>query len=200
MIRPALINDLNQVAEVHIAAFPDFFLTLLGKRFLMTMYRAFLLNTGSAFVVSEVEGAIDGFAVGILKSSDADWYAALKYFPLFALALLLAIIRNPIALTRRIYAKLLGKGDRISVPANAIILRSIGVRPESQGKGTARKLIEKFEKIAQSKNATAVVLTTDANQNERAIKFYSSLGYQPVQEFRQNETRAMLLLMKNLSV
>lgn len=200
MIRPALINDLNQVAEVHIAAFPDFFLTLLGKRFLMTMYRAFLLNTGSAFVVSEVEGAIDGFAVGILKSSDADWYAALKYFPSFALALLLAIIRNPIALTRRIYAKLLGKGDRISVPANAIILRSIGVRPESQGKGTARKLIQKFEKIAQSKNATAVVLTTDANQNERAIKFYSSLGYQPVQEFRQNETRAMLLLMKNLSV
>lgn len=200
MIRPALSNDLNQVVEVHIAAFPDFFLTLLGKRFLITMYRAFLLNTGSAFVVSEVDGAIDGFAVGILKSSDADWYAALKYFPSFALALLLAILRNPIVLTRRIYAKLLGKGDRISVPANAIILRSIGVRPGSQGKGTARQLIEKFEKIAQSKNATAVVLTTDANQNERAIKFYSSLGYQPVQEFKQNETRAMLLLMKNLSV
>ncbi len=200
MIRIAEATDLEQIVDVHIAAFPNFFLTLLGHRFLKAMYRAFLLTSGSAFVVSETDGNIDGFAVGLLASSDPDWYAALRFFPSFALALIIALITNPIVIIHRIVAKFISDKERVSIPSNAMILRSIGVRPENQGRGTAKNLIVIFEKIAKTRNATSVALTTDADNNDRAIRFYSKLGYEPVQKFRQSKSRSMLLLIKNLTL
>ncbi|WP_305016831.1 hypothetical protein [Mycobacterium tuberculosis] len=41
-IRPAQASDIAQIVQVHLQAFPGFFLTLMGPRFLRLLYSGFL--------------------------------------------------------------------------------------------------------------------------------------------------------------
>jgi len=197
MCRSAEEKDLSQVADVHVAAFPGFFLTMLGHSFLRVMYRAFLVSPGSVFVVDESDGRVRGFAVGVLKAAGKDRKLAVRFFPQFAVAVLPGILRNPIKVIRRIIGQLLSEGGQPEMPDGCVVLRSIGVLPEMKGAGVANRLLAEFENFAREKGAKAVALTTDAENNERAIGFYVKHGYQVQQEFKQDDSRKMLLLAKD---
>lgn len=198
IFRPATQNDLHQIAHVHVFAFPGFFLTILGFGFLKVMYRAFLSSESSIFIVSEDDGKIGGFAVGVLQSAGKDKKLALRFLPHFIWAVIPAFVRNPFKVTSRIASQLLTDGGQPPMPSGSAVLRSIGVLPENKGKGIANKLLDAFEQLAKKKNAISVALTTDARNNERAIGFYLKNGYQIREKFIQNETREMLLLVKPL--
>lgn len=199
MCRSAEEKDLSQVADVHVAAFPGFFLTMLGHSFLRVMYRAFLMSQGSVFVVDELDGRVLGFAVGVQTSVGKDRKLAMKFFPQFAIAVLPGIVRNPIKVIRRIMGQLLSEGGQPEMPVGCVILRSIGVLPEMKGGGVANRLLTAFERMAREQGANEVALTTDADNNERAIRFYLKHGYRVQQEFKQDDSRAMLLLTKSIS-
>lgn len=198
MCRLAEIKDLNQVVNIHIAAFPGFFLTSLGPLFLMAMYRAFLLNSGGVFVVEEVKDEIHGFAVGILKSAGRDRKLALKFLPVFLIALIPGVLRNPVNVLRRIWKQLFSVGIQLEIPGGSIVLRSIGVLPDKRGCGVANRLLGDFEKYSMEKGASVVVLTTDAENNERAIRFYLKNNYEIQQKFKQDSSRSMLMMLKNI--
>ncbi|AVA36761.1 GNAT family N-acetyltransferase [Cupriavidus metallidurans] len=200
MRRLAEADDLSQVVEVHLAAFPGFFLSSLGRPFLTVMYRAFLSQPGSVFVIAEDGGRLQGFAVGSLKRSEGDRSLALRYFPSFVAALVPAVLRNPIKVTRRICGQLFSGRGQPEFPDNSAVLRSIGILPEEKGKGLANDLLGDFEKQALVKGAEAVVLTTDADSNDRAIGFYKKNGYEVRTEFRQDGARPMLLMGKHIRV
>lgn len=196
--RNASAADIHQVVEVHISAFPGFFLTTLGPAFLQTMYRAFLLNQGGVFVVGELDGKTRGFAVGVLKSSGRDRNLALRFLPQFMLALIPAVIRNPIKVIKRIGSQFFTSSEKLSIPDTAAVLRSIGVQPKFKGAGVAGRLLQEFEFQASQKGADCVALTTDALDNERAIGFYRKHGYTVTQDFKQDGKRPMYLLIKQL--
>ncbi|RDK12127.1 GNAT family N-acetyltransferase [Cupriavidus lacunae] len=200
MRRLAEPNDLNQVVDVHLAAFPGFFLTTLGRPFLTVMYRAFLSQPGSVFVVAEENGQLQGFAVGALKRGEGDRTLALKYLFRFLCALIPAVLRNPVRVTRRILGQMLSGRGQPEFPDHSAVLRSIGILPEEKGKGLANDLLCDFEKQARAKGAEAVVLTTDAASNERAIGFYKKNGYEVQTEFRQDGARPMLLMRKPIRI
>lgn len=200
MCRSAEEKDLSQVADVHIAAFPGFFLTMLGHSFLRVMYRAFLMSPGSVFVVDELNGRVQGFAVGVRTSVGKDRKLAMKFFPQFAVAVLPSIIRNPIKVIRRITRQWLSEGGQPEMPDGCVVLRSIGVLPEMKGGGVANRLLTAFEHIAREQGANVVALTTDEDNNERAIGFYLKHGYQVQQAFKQDDSRAMLLLTKSIVI
>lgn len=199
MCRSAKERDLSLVADVHVAAFPDFFLTTLGHSFLRVMYKTFLVSQGSVFVVDEIDGQVLGFAVGIKKSVVSDRTLAIKFFPQFALAILPGLVCHPIKVIRRVMGQLLSEGGQPEIPDECIVLRSIGVLPEIKGSGIANRLLNKFECLARERGVKTVALTTDANENERAIGFYLKHGYKIQQEFKQDGSRRMLLLTKSLS-
>lgn len=197
--RPAVLADIFGVCEIHLVAFPGFFLTLLGRRFLRVMYKAFFHNSTSIFVVLDTpHGNLSGFAVGALVKSSSDYRSALKYFPEFIVALVLPVISHPKVVLGRLISKVLKAGSLPQLPPNAVILRSIAVLPSARGSGVAALLLDSFERAVLVKGIAEVYLTTDANNNDRVKRFYSKHGYVVDTRFLQDGNREMLLLKKSL--
>src|SRR3954464_104743 len=93
-IRPMSGDDVEAVTAVHLAAFPDFFLSFLGARFLRQLYRAVLADEeGMAFVAADGDRVI-GFVAG---SGSAGFYrrAARRRWLRFGWASLGALMRKP---------------------------------------------------------------------------------------------------------
>lgn len=199
MLRHASYRDLDDVVEVHIAAFPDFFLTLLGPKFLFKMYQIFLENKGSVFIVEEKDGNIFGFAVGMESNTKSDKILALKKIFSFSWIVFAEILKNPVALISRIFKKIVFSKKLPPIPSDAVFLRSIGVNPRYQGKGVATRLINEIEKKSIERGASSIVLTTDANNNEGPISFYKKNGYKVKDTFYQDKSRKMFFMTKDIS-
>ena len=196
--RLAGMSDVPKVAHIHVAAFSNFFLTQLGFKFLCVMYRAFLCSEKCIFVVAEsANGQLAGFAVGVLMGQK-DRSLAIRFFPQFLVAVVPAVLRHPVTVVRRLCMRFLDEGESPAVPANAVVLRSIGVLPTKLGSGAAAELLKTFEALALIKGAQNVYLTTDELNNERAQRFYTRGGYAIVSRFQQGRKRWMWLMSKNL--
>ncbi len=200
LCRDATLDDLVAVTELHMAAFPEFFLSSLGPAFVHTMYRAFLRNSSGIFVVAEIEGRVSGFAVGALQSTGKDRHLALRMLPQFVWALAPAVARHPMRVLRRVLSQFFSDGGVPAMPDAGAALRSIGVSPAMQGGGVAGHLLAAFEQRAQARGASAVTLTTDVLDNERAIQFYKKHGYAVAQEFLQDKRRRMFVMLKDLKM
>jgi ribosomal protein S18 acetylase RimI-like enzyme len=68
-----------------------------------------------------------------------------------------------------------------------------------RGRRFADELLREFERRASTLGAKSVALTTDANDNARAIRFYLKNSYEIAGSFESGEGRAMLLMVKGLS-
>jgi ribosomal protein S18 acetylase RimI-like enzyme len=198
--RPATEDDLGSVTAVHMDAFPGFFLTMLGPAFVRTMYKAFLLNKSSIFLVNAGDAGVQGFVVGALTNLEQakDRHLAVRLLPQFIWTVLPAVVRHPIRVLRRVVSQFLANEVAPNIPVGAAVLRSIGVTPGVRGRGTAGYLLQAFEQRAYASGATCVALTTDVLDNARAINFYRKHGYQIAKEFQQDRRRSMLLMLKEL--
>lgn len=199
--RAATLADIPLVAHVHLLAFPGFFLSQLGYRFLCVMYKAFLLNPSSVFVVYETnEFKLAGFAVGALQYSGKDRNLALRFMAQFLWAVLPAAFRHPGLVIKRLAARFFEAGEAPSIPADALVLRSIAVLPASQGRGVASSLISEFEYFGAGRGANQVFLTTDEENNDRTQRFYQRHGYALSSRFQQDGKRWMWLMSKTIKL
>lgn len=198
-LRSARLDDISEIAKIHIEAFPGFFLTTLGFSFLEVMYRSFLSNPSGIFIVQEQDDKVCGFAVGSLSSSKKDRHLALSYFFQFFCVLAPAVLRHPVSVTRRIISRFFSTGEQPVIPVGSAFLRSIGVPSSNRGNGAAMKILAQFEFEARRLGASSIVLTTDELDNERALGFYTKQGYLIAQKFKQDDRRKMLLLAKSIS-
>ncbi len=196
-IASARREDIVSVVKVHQEAFPGFFLTILGSRFLQTMYHAFLVNQNGIFIVANDKHQVVGFAVGQLHGATKDRSLALRFLPKFITSSILGIIRHPIKIGGRLVTRFFTTGGQPDISSDAAILRSIGVLPSARGTGVSDSLLEEFERQAFTRGAKQIALTTDAVDNQRAISFYQKNGYKVEQEFRQDKKRLMLLMLKS---
>src|SRR5689334_5909368 len=179
-------GDVNTVAAVHLAAFPGFFLSFLGPRFLREVYRAMLADPETiAFVAADGE-SIAGFVAG---SMSAGLYrrAARRRWLRFAFASLGAVLRRPwIAprLLRALYAP--------PAPATeGAPLIALAVDPRAQGTGAGKLLTSTFVGEARRRGARAVVLTTDRDGNDAVNAFYRAQGFALAHEKVTPEGRAI---------
>lgn len=196
--RKATVSDISTIANIHIAAFEGFFLTQLGYKFLCVMYLSFLKSQNSIFVVYEtVSGQVIGFAVGALQGQKDKWLA-LRFFPQFVMAAAPALLRHPVRVATKLWARFFEAGESPQVPINSAILRSIAVCPSMRGAGIAAVLLQSFEELTLDKGVDRLYLTTDQEFNERAQIFYSRCGYVLVSQFKQDGRRQMWLMFKNL--
>jgi GNAT superfamily N-acetyltransferase len=196
--RIAVEGDIDAIARIHLAAFDGFFLSQLGYRFLCVMYLAFLKSPSSFFVVFETSsGLLAGFAVGALQGQKDRWLAV-QFFPQFLWAVVPAVLRHPVPVAKRLWARFFYEGESLQVLPGAAVLRSIGVLPSLRGAGAAAALLQAFEALARKKGAGQVFLTTDAVDNERAQRFYERGGYALVARFQLDRERGMWLMAKNL--
>lgn len=196
-IRPASIEDVNQIVSIHQSAFEGFFLTSLGPSFLMQYYSSFIKNRETVTLVA-VDGInVLGFSAATVLShgfnsrlikSDVIAYVMLGVKMLFS---------SPKALIRLV-KNFTKKSCEVLDDENYGELFSIGVRSDQQGKGIGKVLLNETELSMQAKGVNRLSLTTDYYNNEATLGFYHSMGYETLYEFVTYPDRKMLRMIKLL--
>lgn len=189
-------RDIDAVASVHLAAFPGFFLTSLGRRFLIEMYRGFLSHPSGIFFVAEEKGEVMGFAAG--TSAPNEFFSELRrrralFFLFWALP---ALLRHPTIVIQKLRSAIFYRGDKPAGLEGGALLSSIGVCPDVIGKSVGKRLLHDFESEAFSRGVDFVYLTTDEAGNDRVNKFYKKNGYSVESKFFQGASRTMLRYIK----
>lgn len=177
-IRRARPCDLVEVATIHQLAFPGFFMSLLGLRFLKLYYGAILEYPQGTLLVAEGDAnAIIGFAAGFRDPSS--FYGRIKDARYgLAIAAAPAIVRRP-WLLRRLWnmrrqdprlARNMGGEDVFE-------FSSIGVHPKYARQGLGTMLVRGIIREAHGMGASEIHLLTDAKDNDYVNQFYSRLGF-----------------------
>lgn len=177
LIRNMEKNDLDDVVQIHIRAFPDFFITSLGKGFINELYKDFLIDKYSICKVVEKDNLIKGFVVGTIKPV----LSFRKMFFQKGLILLIHSLKvlfvNPGLLLRKLLYAIKYRGETPRGFKNPSLLSSIGINPDIKTKGVGSMLINDFCIEAFSRNADVVYLTTDRDGNDGVNKFYKKNGF-----------------------
>ena len=178
------------VVSLHMHAFPDFFLTKLGPRFLGEFYSSFADDAeGVAIVAEDSSRRIQGVIAGPLRPDGFFRRLLVRRWWAFALAALRTAVCDPAVLPRLARA-LTYRGNPPAGPRRAL-LSSIAVSPESQGAGVGRQLVQRWLREVRARGAAGCYLTTDADENERTNRFYLELGWILADSYVTSEGRHM---------
>jgi len=184
-------SEIDQVVAVHLAAFPGFFLSRMGSGFLRQYYMSTFRYAGAIMLAAAHGETVVGFVSGFLAPSRfyremrSRWY---RYLP----PVLSAIARQP-RLLATVASNVLRVRRAATDPEDPrhCELASIAVLPQARGSGLGRCLALAFLDRAWELGATRVRLTTDANDNSAANRFYQSLGFRLERAFVARDTRLM---------
>jgi ribosomal protein S18 acetylase RimI-like enzyme len=182
--------DCRDIAAVHEASFPGFFLSTLGTRFLALFYRGVCRSPqGIAFVHLDGGGRPSGFVAG--AADPRGFYAGLlrRDWLRFGLAALAAVVRRPAVVPRLLRAL---RQPSVNPPGGEVAgLFSLGVHPREQGRGAGRELVRAFLDEAVRRGARRVFLTTDRDGNDAVNGFYRRCGFAVGREYATPEGRRM---------
>ncbi|KRE35494.1 hypothetical protein ASG73_16295 [Janibacter sp. Soil728] len=197
---PMTTQDPALLARVHESAFPEFFLSALGLRFLTEFYAGFLGDpTAVAVVARDAGGVVVGAAVG--TTEPAGYYRRLLRRRLAGLVVASAVAaaRRPKAILRLARGAFYrGEAGDDGKPTGAL-LSSICTAPSAQNTGLGKRLLVEWEYQARAKGASTAHLSTDARDNDAANGFYRSSGWVLDREYRTREGRLMNLYRKALA-
>ena len=187
-----VMNDdrmIEEIVDLHIKAFPTFFLTKLGDEFLKLLYKGYMDDENSGIIVSKNDDQLLGF---IAYSTDypAFFKKLLKdHFFKFAFLAFQAAVRHP-----SFALKLLGalkKSDDVVKEEKYVEISSICVDPSIQGKGIGSKLINYMKDNTDFGKFAFISLETDAVSNDAANCFYKKNGFQQARTYITREGREM---------
>ena len=189
-IAPLAPEDIGSAVRLHLHAFPDFFLSQLGPRFLREFYLSFLMDpVAMAFVARNQSDGVVGAIVGPLDPRGYFSRLLRRRWWAFCLASLAALLRSPSSAPRLARA-LVYRGEAPGGPFRAL-LSSIAVSPGLQGKGIGRALVLRWLDEARSRGASGCYLTTDAENNDPVNRFYLSQGWKVESAYTTPEGRKM---------
>ncbi len=180
---------MTALSKLHMAAFPDFFLTQLGLSFLKTLYRGYMEDENSGILVAEIDGELAGF--GAYSNEYSSLYKGLvkRHLLHFAACSVIAVIRHPSFIKRLLGA--FKKSDEVKKEEAYVELASICVNPKIESNGIGSKLIDKLKEITAFSEYEYINLETDACNNDVVNKFYIKNGFQLVRSYATAEGRKM---------
>jgi ribosomal protein S18 acetylase RimI-like enzyme len=175
-IRNARSGDVPGVVRAHCAAFPGFFLTLLGETFLSHLYRAFLEQQAGTLLVAVVDDDVVGFAAG--TRSPQTFFRSMRRNQggRMAISALRGLLRRPVRVAQRMIAAVRYRGDHPRDLPGFWLLSSLGVVPDHAGSGVGSALLRRFCDLA-ARDGVGVYLLTDVDQNDRVLGFYRRCGF-----------------------
>lgn len=197
IIRKATINDVDTIVEIHLNAFEGFFLTSLGAEFLRFYYSCFVRSNETVTMIAEENGVIYGFSASSKFCKGFNSRLIKRNLIAFGLLSFKLLLIKPISLLRLV-KNLSKKGENVIDNEDYAELYSIGVCKSAQGKGVGKMLLLKSEQVMKEEGVTRVSLTTDFDNNEQAVGFYHSMGYETFYEFITYPNRKMYRLIKTL--
>lgn len=145
-IRKAAAADVDSIVAIHQQAFPDFFLTALGGRFLR-LYYGCMCKSGEALTLCAMdEGKVVGFSSTALKSAGFNTRLIKNNIMKFAVEAMKLLFTSPKSLVRLVnnFTK---KSSDMEDNGDYAELFSIGVSPVCQGKGVGSLLLSENERM-----------------------------------------------------
>ncbi len=182
-------SDVPNVVDLHLAAFPGFFLSFLGGPFLKAFYASVLVDKASIALVAEQDGRLEGFVVGTVEPRGFYTRTFIRYWWRLALASVAPVLRQPATLLRLVRRVLMVRGAAYE-PGEALLM-SIAVDPAVQTRGTGGELVIAFLQEARKRGALVVSLTTDELNNEQVNRFYRRMGFACRRSYATVEGRRM---------
>lgn len=191
VVRDATISDVNAIADLHLLAFPGYFLSHLGRRFLRLFYAFFLVNEVSHCIVAVDDDKVIGLVAGTLDGTQHYTTFYRRKFVQIAITVGARFLQDPVVrreIVRRAghlrfaAAALLRPGpqppavpekESDQTPAR---LLSIAVHPDYRGKGVAERLTGLLISRVCRDGVSRVGLTVKSD-NTRAIAFYKKDGW-----------------------
>lgn len=163
----------RQVARLHVRCLDQGFLATLGERFLALMYEAIDRADGTALLVEEAAGDVQGFITG--GTGMGPIYRRMLRSPVrLALALAPALLR-PSKLRRILeILRYSGDGTRPDGVPDAELL-SLAVAPEWRGQGVADRLYARLVEDFRSRGVDAFRITV-GDALAPAHRFYQRMG------------------------
>jgi ribosomal protein S18 acetylase RimI-like enzyme len=182
--------DLPRVSEIHVAAFRNSALTVLGAEAVRRYYHWLLTGPHDCVALgASIEadvmgfcfaGVFDGALSGFLSQNRAFLFGRILSRPWLGLN---PLIRERVGLGMRIMQRL---GRQPAGTPDAAIpdvkaepqfgVLAIAVHPDSHGLGIGKALMFEAERIARSRSFKEMQLTVQTN-NHQAIAFYQSLSW-----------------------
>lgn len=145
-IRMATINDVEAIVKIHEQAFPDFFLTTLGERFLR-LYYGCMCKSEEALTLCAIDGEnMVGFSSTALKSASFNTRLIKSNIMKFALEAIKLLFIRPKSLVR-LLNNFTKKSNAVEDRGDYAELFSIGVSPLCQGKGVGSLLLSENERM-----------------------------------------------------
>jgi GNAT superfamily N-acetyltransferase len=190
---------LSAVVAAHLAAFPGFFMTLLGPRFLTVFYGHFIDNASGILLIAR-NG--DGEVLGCLAATrqPAEFFRTLRQRRGMTLliAALPALLRHPWRVAARLLSAAWYRGDKPPDLPGYWLLSSLAVREDCAGSGIGTALVERLITNARHKEAAGVYLVTDSDDNDRAKSFYARRGFGMHSRFVRPDGRRLEVLARGL--
>lgn len=198
--RPIDSLHARDMALIHSKAFPNFFLTSLGKNFLETYYLACLKSP-----VSYCLGAFDkesnqllGFCLTALESNKFHFKLVKSNLLQFLKQGLIILSNSPYHLIRLFLNFTKKKNDKDDGNYSEIL--SIGVDNKFKRLGIGKQLILLTVSEMHKKDISKITLTTDQIGNDYVLQFYSNLGFTTFYSFEAFKNRKMLKLVKYIEL
>jgi len=189
-ILPLRREHVTRAVDLHLNAFPGFFLSFLGPSFLAEFYRAFTEEEDAlAFVSEDKSGKLLGVIVGTLKPNGFFRKLLRRRWLAFSLASTRAILGCPAIIWRLVQA-VRYRGDPPSDRLRAL-LSSIAVAPQCQNLGVGSALLSVWIEAVRQRGCSGGYLITDALDNETVNVFYKRNGWLLMDSFQTPQGRQM---------
>lgn len=189
-IRPARRSDVQDMTVVHLAAFPNFFLTSLGARTLNVFYTHVLqCRDGVAYVaIDRATTACVGLVAGTVDLAEFRNQQRRAWLIHYAAAAAPALARDPTRVNGLLAALRSADPGGNAPPAS---LMSLAVLPERAGSGIGRQLVQAFSSEMQGLGHDSYALTTDADGNDSVNHFYETVGFRLNNQWARSDGRRM---------
>lgn len=192
-------SDLSQVVQIHLAAFPSFFLSKMGPSFLRLYYNAVRkMPDGILLGCYDGSGKVIGFSAATTNCSGFNKRLLLKNILTFGLISFKLLFTNPEALIHLVANLTKRPQNGIKDSFDYGELLSIAVSPGFQRSGIGQSLIIATEQMVSKSGQFELSLTTDAKDNEKAVSFYKKNGYAILYEFTAYPNRIMFRMNKRI--
>jgi len=183
-------RHLPEALDLHLSAFPGFFLSFLGPAFLREFYRSFLEDdAGLGFVALDDRGRVIGVVVGPLFPDGYFKRLLKRRWAAFSAASVRALLKKP-SIAPRLFRAVFYRGESPDGPPRSL-LSSIAVDPKAQGGGVGAALVGRFLDEVRARGGRGCFLTTDADNNDAVNRFYARLGWTLESSYRAREGRRM---------
>lgn len=186
-VAPLTVDDLDEIARLHVLAFPD---SELGRQGLEAVRRSYLWQFEGPHDLTTVGVRLDGRLVGFLFGGvfRGSTIGFLKREWRF---LLWQVVRHPSTMVRRVGMErvvlavrlLLRRSPAASAEApvpeapRSFGVLAIGVDPGCQGRGVGQAAMAAAESAAIEQGFEQMHLTVHP-ENERAVRFYEAGGWE----------------------